>query len=188
MVPSELMRRLIEVLDGRQIRYFVTGSVPTITYGDPRFTNDINVVVELRRDQVDAFCAAFPAPDYYCSRDAAIQAVEERFQFNVLHMKSGFKIDVIIPEDTDFNRSRFDRRVRVVGGDAQEALFASAEDVILKKLDYYKQGRSEKHISDIIGVLKLRAEKLDRKYIERWAERLQLADIWHDIVIRADKS
>jgi len=134
MEPYELMRKLVDVLDSRHIRYFVTGSMATITFGDPRFTNDIDIVVALPSDQVDAFCAAFSAPDYYCSRDAVLQAVQQRFQFNVLHNKSGFKIDVIIPDDSDFNRSRFDRRVRVLGRDGKEAWFASPEDVILKKM------------------------------------------------------
>ena len=66
--------------------------------------------------------------------------------------------------------------------------FASPEDVILKKMEYYKEGHSEKHIRDIVGVLKLRAEKLDRNYIEKWAVRLQLTDIWHAVVERTDNS
>jgi hypothetical protein len=188
MVPSELMRKLVDLLESRQIRYFIVGSMATITFGDPRFTNDIDVVVALPAGEIDAFCGAFSPPEYYCSRDAAVQAVKQRFQFNVIHSQSGLKIDVIIPEDSDFNRSQFARCVRVVAADAKEAWFASPEDVIIKKMEYYKEGQSEKHVRDIVGVLRVVAEKLDRAYITLWAERLQLTDIWRDIQERAAKS
>ena len=74
MEQSDLLRKLAAELERLGISYLVTGSTATIAYGEPRLTNDIDVVVELRLDQLDAFCAAFPAPEYYFSKDAAIQA------------------------------------------------------------------------------------------------------------------
>src|SRR5437879_3390762 len=106
MDASELLRYLAAVLERLGIPYFVTGSLATIAYGEPRFTNDIDVVVDLRRDQVEAFCAAFPAPEYYCSREAVLHAVEHRFQFNVLHPGSGLKIDVIISSGSELDLAR----------------------------------------------------------------------------------
>ncbi len=188
MEPSELLRRLAEVLDRQKIRYLVTGSVATTTYGEARFTNDIDVVVELGLHQVDAFYAAFPAPEFYCSRDAIIQAIQQHFQFNVLHPNSGFKIDIIIPDDSDFNRARFNRRVRIVGSDGHESWFASPEDVIIMKMAYFKEGQSEKHLRDIAGVLKIKGDKVDREYIAAWADRFQLSDIWRAILEQAAKS
>ncbi len=85
MGPSELLHDLAGTLDRLSIRYLVTGSMATIAYGEPRFTNDIDVVVVLREDQVGAICAAFPAPEYYCYEQAVIQAVRQRFQFNIIH-------------------------------------------------------------------------------------------------------
>ncbi len=188
MEPSELLRYLVEVLDRLDIRYLVTGSTATIAYGEPRFTNDIDVVVEMRREQVDAFCSAFPAAEYYCSKDALVQAIQQRFQFNILHARSGMKIDVIIAGDTEFDRTRFARRLRLASSDNSDVWFASPEDVIIKKMVYYKEGQSEKHIRDILGVLKVRAEKVDRGYITAWAEQMELAEIWRDILARVDKS
>jgi len=173
-------------MDQHQIRYFVTGSVATITYGDPRFTNDIDIVAELSNAHIDALCAAFSGPDYYCSRDAVVQAIRQRFQFNLLHSKSGMKIDVIIPADNEFDRGRFDRRIRIVASDNLEIWLASPEDVIIKKMVYYKEGESEKHIRDILGVLRVRAEKVDRAYISDWADQMQLTPIWHEILQRLD--
>src|ERR1019366_4586308 len=137
MEPSDLLRKLATELERLGIEYLVTGSIATITYGEPRFTNDIDVVVELRLDHVDAFCSAFPSPEFYCSKDAAVHAIREHFQFNILHPASGLKIDVIVPADSEFNRSRFSRRLRMPGGMDFDVWLSSPEDVIVKKMEFY---------------------------------------------------
>lgn len=188
MLPNDLMRVLVDALEGRRIPYMIVGSMATITYGDPRFTNDIDVVVILAANDVDALCDAFPAPEYYFPRNAASDAVIQHFQFNIIHNQSGLKIDVIVSDDTEFSRCQFARRVRVAAEDGSEAWFASPEDVIIKKLEYYKEGRSEKHIRDVAGVLKVKAGKIDYAYIEMWTERLQLSDVWQELKTRIGKS
>jgi hypothetical protein len=112
MEPSELLRRFAEVLECLHIPYLVTGSMATIAYGEPRFTNDIDVVVALPLDQVDAFCA--------------------------------------------------------------------------KKLEYSREGGSDKHIRDIAGVLELLAERVDRDHITVWVNRLGLNEVWQDVLQRVD--
>lgn len=184
MGPSELLRRLAGTLERLGIPYLVTGSMATIAYGEPRFTNDIDVVVALRPEQVDAFCAAFPAPEFYCPRETVAQAVRDRFPFNILHPESGLKIDVLIPTDSEFDRARLSRGVRVQGGPDFAAWFASPEDVIVKKLQYFQEGGSEKHLRDIAGVLKVRGERLDRAYIAAWADRLGLKAEWEMVLAK----
>jgi hypothetical protein len=143
MEPSELLRKFVAVLDELEIPYRVVGSVAAMTYGEPRFTNDIDVVVDLKPEQADQFCGFFPAGEFYCYRDAVIEAIRQRRQFNIIHYESGIKIDVFIPEpgslkDTFLARGR---RVTLVPG--FDAWFASPEDVILKKLEYYREGGSD---------------------------------------------
>jgi hypothetical protein len=157
-----------------------------MAYGEPRFTNDIDVVVALPLDLVDPFCASFPEPEFYCYRDAVVQAIRERFQFNIIHLESGLKIDVFVPGDSEFDRSRMARAVRVRGRFGTETCFASPEDVIIKKLEYYREGESEKHVRDIAGVLKMLADRVDRNYIANWTTRLELAEIWQDVLRRVD--
>jgi hypothetical protein len=74
------------------------------------------------------------------------------------------------------------------GGPDFDIWLSSPEDVIIKKMEFYKEGQSEKHVRDIHGVLKMSSDKIDRGYITLWADRLQLSDIWDDILCRADKS
>jgi hypothetical protein len=185
MVQSELLRRLVEALERLRLRYFVTGSTATIFFGEPRFTNDIDVVVDLPADRIPEFCAAFPAPDYYLSEETVRRAVSRRGQFNIIHPTGGLKIDIMIATDTPFNRSRFARAGRVRPETDFDAVFSSAEDVILKKMEAYREGGSEKHLRDITGVLKISGGHLDRTYIGEWAERLEVAEIWRDIQKRA---
>lgn len=184
MEQSDLLRNVVDVLERMGIRYFITGSMATIFYGEPRFTNDIDLVAEIPSNAIKRFCAEFPVPDYYLSEEAVQQAIVTRSQFNIIHPASGLKVDVILPTQSAFDRSRFSRIVRVHPEPDYEAAFASIEDVILKKMEYYQLGGAEKHLRDIAGVLKISGEAVDRKYILEWAQRLGLGDIWQSILTK----
>ena len=181
MNQDELLRFVVGALDRLALRYFVTGSVAAIYYGEPRFTNDIDVVVDLPMARIPELCTAFPAGDFYVSEETVRRAVDQHGIFNVIHPASGLKVDVMIPADTVFNRQRFRRVTRVRPGGDYEALFASAEDVILKKMEFFREGGSEKHLRDISGILKVSGERLDFDYIEDWAEATGLETIWRTI-------
>lgn len=178
MEPSDLLKHVADVFERLRIPYRITGSMATIAYGEPRFTNDIDVVIRLRPEQVGELCDAFPAPEFYCARAAVEQAVRQHHQFNVLHPASGLKIDVIVASDSDFDVSRFSRGQKLQAAPDCQAWFASPEDVILKKLVYFQEGGSDKHLRDIVGVLKVQSEKLDRQYIADWAGRLGVDAEW----------
>ncbi len=184
MQQDDLLRFAAGALEALGLRYFVTGSVATILYGEPRFTNDIDLVVALDAPRVDPLCMAFPAKEFYVSADSGHAAVARHGQFNVIHPASGLKLDIMVPEETPFNRSRFARARRVQIAPGCEVYFASPEDVILKKMDFYRAGGSEKHLRDIAGVLKISGSAVDRQYVAEWAERLGVAEIWHDLTQR----
>lgn len=185
MEPSDLLPYCVQLLERMRVPYFVTGSVATIYYGEPRYTNDIDMVVALPAERAAEFVRAFPASSFYLSDEAVRMAIEAHGQFNILHPESGLKVDVMIPEDTPFNRSRFARTVRVRPTAGLEACFAAPEDVIIKKLEYYREGGSEKHLRDITGVLKISGERIDRRYIAEWAARLGLDAVWNAVERRA---
>ena len=184
MEPSELLRKFIGVLDELGIPYLVVGSVASMTYGEPRFTNGIDVVVDLQEQQADRFCGFFPAEGFYCYRGAVIEAIQQRRQFNIIHYESGIKVDVFIPEPGSPTEAFFARGRRVTLVSGFGAWIASPEDVILKKLEYYREGGSEKHISDIAGILKVQQERIDRDYIVTSARRLGLEETWLDVLQR----
>ncbi len=178
MEQVELLKALVGTLEKLGVPYLLTGSLASSAFGEPRFTHDIDVVVRLTLAQVPHFCAAFPAPEYYCDQMAAAQAVRQRFQFNILHPASGQKVDVIVASDSEFDQARLARGVRVPASPDFEATFSAPEDVIIKKLEYFREGGSEKHLRDIVGVLKVQGDRIDRAYLTDWIVRLGLQAEW----------
>jgi hypothetical protein len=182
--PSDLLRRFVRVAGDLQIPYFVTGSVTLAAYGEIRLTNDVDVVVELAQNAVAPLCAKFPLDEFYVSEEAARDAVKRCSQFNILHTPSGLKIDVMVAADTPFNRSRFARARTIPLGTGELARFASPEDVILKKMVFYNEGESEKHLRDIAGILQSERVPLDMSYVAGWSLRLGVHTIWRAILAK----
>lgn len=178
MGPFELLKKVVDAFERMEIPYFVTGSVAAMAYGEPRLTNDIDIVAEIKERHVGTLLEAFPPNEYYISEDMIRNAIPCRRQFNIIHPASGLKVDVIIRKDTPFDNSRFRRARRVHAGESCQANFAAPEDVILKKMEFYREGGSEKHLRDIAGILKISGDEVDRGYIVDWSGRLGLDEIW----------
>ena len=174
----ELLQKAVNVFDHLKIPYLVTGSVAAMAYGEPRLTNDIDIVAAIDESHVERLMASFPADEFYISADMIREAIHRQGQFNIIHPASGIKIDVIIKQDTPFDNSRFSRVHRIHPAESYQAAFAAPEDVIIKKMEYYKAGGSEKHLRDIAGILKIGGESVDLDYITEWSKRLHLVDVW----------
>jgi hypothetical protein len=174
--PYQLMQKVADFLERRSTPYRIVGSMASIVYGEPRFTNDVDVLVDLPREQVDALCGEFPPPDYYVSADAVRQAIANRHQFNILHIPSGLKVDMILAVDTEFGRLDLSQGQRIKSEGAYNARFASPENVILKKLSYFQEGGSDKHLRDVAGIILIQGEKIDQAYLDKWAAKLGVGD------------
>ncbi len=188
MEPFELLKIVADVCERLGVRYLTVGSLATIAFGEPRFTNDIDIVLDLHADQVDEFCRAFSGPEYYLSRAAVEAAVARHAQFNIIHTTAGLKVDCFIPDHSPLSASRLSRAVRKRVRPDFEAVFASPEDVILKKLEYYRLGESEKHLKDIEGVLAVCGDQIDRTYIATWCQQLGLSDAWQLVLSRQNQA
>jgi hypothetical protein len=161
-----------------RLEYFVTGSVAAMHYSTPRLTTDVDLVLELPSWNVAEFCAVFPLPEFYVDPPAAMRAATSGGQFNILHMEQGVKADVMCFADAPFDNSRLSRRRRVELLPGLFAYVSSPEDIILKKLDFYRQGGSYKHLSDIGNMFRVSGEVIDRGYIDHWALRLGVTREW----------
>jgi hypothetical protein len=177
----ELLARVVETFQRLRVPYFVTGSVASMAYGEPRLTNDIDIVADIQETHIAGLLAAFPPDEFYLSEDAVREALRGKGQFNIIHPGSGLKVDVIIRKETPFDHSRFARVRAIRPAESYEAAFASAEDVILKKMEFYREGGSDKHVRDITGILKVSGNVIDEAYIEEWTDRLGLRAIWDAI-------
>lgn len=166
MQPRELLQIVGDFFESVGAAYRIVGSMASIAYGENRFTNDIDVVVDLRLEHVDALCERFTEPDYFLARHAAEDAIRRRFQFNIIHIPAGLKIDVMLPKDTAFAALEQTRARRLSDPDGLSAWFAAPEDVILNKLIFFQLGGIEKHLRDIAGIIKVKKDELDIAYIE----------------------
>ncbi|MDD5132808.1 MAG: hypothetical protein PHH44_09140 [bacterium] len=185
MGPLELLQKVVAVFEQLKIPYLVTGSVAAMAYGEPRFTNDIDIVAAIREAHVPVLIDSFPKNEFYIDPDMIKEAIRKKHQFNIIHPASGLKVDVIIRHDTPFDKSRFQRVRRLKPAESFQANFAAPEDVIIKKMEYYKAGGSEKHLRDITAILKITGENIDREYISQWADSLGLTKIWVAVKKRA---
>lgn len=181
MEQSDLLGYLIRCLEKLGAPYFITGAVACIAYGEPRLTNDIDIVADIGEEHIAKLGECFPFEEYCFDADAIREAIQRKSQFNIIHPASGLKVDVMIAKGDAFDRSRFARVKRMRPLEDTEANFASPEDLIIKKMEYYKEGSSEKHIRDILGMLKISGEMIDLEYIFLWAQKLNLGDIWQNI-------
>lgn len=186
MEQSELVRLVVRAFESLNIPYMITGSHASAYYGEPRFTRDIDIVAEIQEEQVDGFARYFPLNEFYCDKDMIVTEIKRRGQFNIIHAASGLKIDIILTKETPFSKAEFSRRRRSKVFSDQETNFATPEDVIIKKMDFYKQGGSEKHLRDITGILKISGDAVDKAYITDWATRLGLTEIWNAILKRLE--
>lgn len=176
MSVGEFLGRLSRILDDAGIPWMVAGSVASAFHGMPRSTQDIDIVVDVNAESLEALLKALPDEDYYVSETAAVDALRRRRQFNVIDMATGWKADLIVRKDRAFSRGELSRRQRATILDV-EVWVASAEDVVLTKLEWAKRsGGSERQLRDVAGVLRGQDE-LDWPYLERWAEELGLKSL-----------
>ncbi len=185
MTQAELLRHVANVFEDLGVTYMIGGSQASVYYGEARFTQDIDLVTDLKLEHVPALVDRFPAAEFYMNAEAAREAVETRGQFNIIHPSSGLKVDVFVNKDTDYDRLRLDRRQRLPLVPGREAYFARPEDIILYKMLYFREGRSDVHVRDILGILRVSGPEIDTTYVAEWAERLGLNAIWDAVLKRA---
>lgn len=185
MTQAELLRSVASAFEDLGITYMIGGSQASVYYGESRFTQDIDLVTDLKPEHIPALVDRFPAGEFYLSVESAREAVETRGQFNIIHAESALKIDVFVNKDTDYDRLRLDRRQRLPLVPGREAYFARPEDIILYKMLYFRDGQSDVHVRDILGILRVSGPEIDTAYIAEWAGRLGLSAIWAAVRTRA---
>lgn len=176
------IRRLNEL----GIRYMVTGSVASIAYGEPRLTHDVDIVVEIRREDVDRLGTAFPESNFYLPPPEAIRVEVNRTQrghFNIIHHETGFKADVYPCGRERLSLWGLQNARKIVVEDC-DVWFAPPEYVILRKLEYYREGGSEKHLRDIEGILATLDDSVDTDEIEKRAQSLGVCAEWEALRAR----
>ena len=170
MEQETLLRKIAAALEQLGIPYLITGGLAVTVWGRPRFTADIDIVVEIPPGKTEELIQSLQAlgTDVAADPESVVEAVRASSEFNIVDSASGLKVDFWVLHDNDpFDRERMRRRVkRTVGG--QPLYFITPEDLILIKLRWYKESGSTRHLEDIESILGIH-EDLDRDYLRRWA-------------------
>ena len=181
MQELNIVECFTDPLEEEGFPYVVTGGIASIIYGEPRLTNDVDLVINLKSEDVGRFIPLFPLDKFYCPPEEAIRLEigrASRAHFNLIHHETGFKADCYLLGSDPLHRWALDhlKIIRLPSG--KPLSLAPPEYVILRKLEYYREGGSEKHLRDIRGILKISADVIDQNIIVREAEKLGLADLW----------
>ncbi len=177
MQAANLLRHLVSVLEELDLPYALAGSIASMAYGEPRATLDIDVVVRLTQTDIERLKTRFPSDEFYLDVEAAEEAIAEGSQFNIIHPASGLKIDIFVEGD-EVERVQIEDRRRMPALPGLTAAFSPPEELILKKLVYYREGGSEKHLRDIRAMLKISGDEIDLARVDRGAKALDLLEVW----------
>ena len=190
--PSELVQALSPLVDEFNrlgIRYYVGGSVAGSIHGAARSTLDVDLAAELD-EAAGLRLIALLQDDYYINKEAMLDAVRHRSCFNLIHFATSFKVDVFISKGREFDRCVQDRAVKETIGDAGSlaAPVATAEDIILLKLEWYRLGNetSQRQWNDLTLIAKLQGNRLDQEYLSQWANELGVADLLGSLMLSVE--
>lgn len=172
----DVLNIVSERLEGAGIAYMLTGSFALTYYATPRMTRDLDFVVACEERNVAQLVSLF-SRDFYVDADAARSAVRLQRLFNLMHLKSGIKVDMIVRKDSEYRITEFERRQRVEMGSVRTWI-ASREDLILSKLVWARDTGSELQRRDVQAPLD---QSVDVQYVADWANRLGIGNLWNEI-------
>lgn len=178
---ADALAPVVAVFERLGVPYAVVGSVASSAHGVARATLDVDLVADLRIEQVDPFVAEI-SDAYYVDLDAAREAVRRRGLFNTVHLATMLKVDIYVLPERSFDRESFRRRRTLRLEDSRGAASYSVEtpeDTILHKLEWYRAGGevSERQWGDVLGILRVQLGALDLGYLQRWAGELRISDL-----------
>ncbi|MDZ4861176.1 MAG: hypothetical protein SGI88_19565 [Candidatus Hydrogenedentes bacterium] len=178
--PFHLFTQKFEKLG---VRYMVTGSVASMLYGDPRLTNDVDIVLDIKPEDARRLSDLFPDAEFYFPPGQVIQveiARRHRGHFNIIHHVSGFKADIYLAGTDTFHEWGLARANAIVV-EAERIILAPPEYVIVRKLEFFQEGGSVKHLEDIRTMLSASAELIDQNEIDRIVGERGLSTLWQQV-------
>ena len=178
MDPVSLFKIVKERLNKAGIEYMLTGGIAVSFWGSPRTTHDVDIVIEAKKEDKNKIVNLFKK-DFYISPEAVEDAIENRFTFNIIHLKNGLKVDFWLVKKDSFGQTEFKRKLKkkIFG---EEIFIISPEDLILSKLMAYKETSSHLRLEDAKSILM--TSKVDLEYIREWAKQQSTTEILEKIL------
>jgi len=173
----EVLKMVTKRLNEANINYMVSGSIAANYYTVPRMTRDIDIVVELKRGDIDKFVSLFE-DDFYADIEMITDEVSRPGIFNLIHSQYVIKIDFIVKKNSAYQQAAFSRRKQVLI-EQSPMWFVSPEDLVLSKLIWAKDSHSEMQLNDVRNLMQT-VDNLDLKYIDDWISQLRLEEIYKE--------
>ncbi len=179
MPERDLFELFVAPLSLGGFRYLVSGSVAAMLYGEPRITHDVDLLLFLPSDRIREFADLFPVSEFYVPPIEVMvaESQRDRGQFNVIHSASGLKADVYTVRADELHLWAF-RNLRTYAVEGNEVRIAPPEYVIVRKLEYFREGGSEKHLRDIRSILQTSEELIDRSMLNDWIANKGVEEQW----------
>lgn len=178
--PVEVTLKVTGVFEKLGVPYLIGGSLASTLHGMVRTTQDSDIIAEMRPEHLQPFVLALQ-DEFYIDEEMIAESIQHNSSFNIIHRETMFKVDVFIPRPRPFLQAQLARAQRQTFSFETNisAKFASPEDTILSKLEWYRMGGevSDRQWRDILGVLKTRAGELDLEYLRKWATEINVSDL-----------
>jgi hypothetical protein len=185
--PIGIALQVIEVFERLGVIYTIGGSMASALHGVMRATMDVDIVADLAPEHAAPLVQAL-GNTFYADLGAIEEAIRRRTSFNLIHLATMFKVDVFVVKQRAFERSQLARRqCQPIGQEPATYVYvSSSEDVVLAKLEWYRLGGevSDRQWRDLLGVLKVQGDRIDRAYLHDMAAQMGLADLL-DRAVRA---
>lgn len=183
MAPEELIIKIVNILNDLKIPYAITGGFAIVVWGRPRYTADVDIIVEMAEKNIKPLASRLLEIDknVYVDEDTMREALQYKSEFNFIEPDMGLKVDFFVKDNTPYNKLKIKRAIaKDIFG--QEILFVSPEDLILSKMSWAKDSESQKQFEDIRTVLRNKKIKLDLKYIRGWAVKQETIEIFERLL------
>jgi hypothetical protein len=178
--PIEVAASITRTLEGLGVRYLIGGSLASSVHGEPRSTNDVDLLVDFRAEHIRPFVEAVRA-DYYVSEPAIKEAIRSGRHFNVIHMDAAVKVDLFLAGNDPFDVERLAlRQLLLLPTEPETRVYVdTAEHSVLRKLEWFRRGGevSERQWRDVVAILRIQHQRLDRSRLSTWAPRLGISDL-----------
>ena len=174
--PIRVIHDVTRILSEMGIRFFVSGSIASSLYGEPRSTNDIDIVADISEGDTEAIVNAFSA-DYYVDEHDVKNAIDRTSSFNIVHNETIQKVDIFVVGRDPHTRAELERVHSVALEDGQSIPLVSREDLILQKLLWFDKGNriSDRQWRDVLGLLK--GADPDVPYMNGWARQFGISEL-----------
>lgn len=186
MELENTLKKVAKLLQNLQIPYLVTGGVAVVVWGRPRYTADIDLIIELKKEKVKKFIIAL-AKEGYVDEDTVNEALKYKGEFNFVDNDTGIKVDFWMLQNSDFDKSRLNRAVaKMISG--QKVFFSTAEDLILKKLLWFNESKSNRQLEDINSIMAIIKDQLDYDYLRKWAKKQKTLGLLREMISLVGKT